>query len=110
MNSKEKLKSIYKEHYKDNEWFDSTEGPTDADLLDFLNDGNCLRDDKVSSSRWWNNMRRIVEIEGTYFQYIWAETTGDMGIWDTGWEFDWSTLQEVEPYTETITVTKYRSK
>jgi hypothetical protein len=33
-----------------------------------------------------------------------------MGIWETGWEFDWHSLVEVEPYQEVITVTKYRTK
>lgn len=110
MSVKEKLKILYKEHYKDNEWLDSNEEPSDGDLLDFLNEGNIKRDDKTSGSRWWNNLRRITEIDGRYFQYEWAETTGDMGIWDAGWEFDWGSLVEVEPYTEVITITKYRRK
>lgn len=107
---KEELKSLYTEYHKDNEWFYVNEEPSDGDLLDFLNDGNLKKDDKHSGSRWWNNMERIVEIEGRYFRYHWAETTGDMSIWDSGWEFDWNTLVEVEPYQETIIVTKYRTK
>jgi hypothetical protein len=109
MTVKEKLKSIWTQYYKDNKWYDGEE-PTDGDLLDFLNEGNIVQNKKLSGSRWWNNMNRVSEVEGVYFSYDWAETTGDMGIWEAGWEFNWSSLREVEPYDEVITVTKYRYK
>lgn len=110
MSIKEKLISTYKEYCKDSSWINPTEEPSDGELIDFLSELDTVYEKKVSSSRWWNNIEKVSEFEGTYFSYMWAETTGDMGIWEAGWEFDWSSLREVEPYTDTVIVTKYRYK
>lgn len=59
-----------------------------------------------SSSRWWNNLFVVQAINGEFIGYEWAETTGDMGPWEAGWEFDEDSICFVEPYE--ITVTKYR--
>lgn len=60
----------------------------------------------TSSSRWWDNLFVVQEINGKLIGYKWAQTTGDMGIWDIGWEFDENSICFVEPYE--ISITKYR--
>lgn len=60
----------------------------------------------TSSSRWWDNLFVVQEINGKLVGYEWARTTGDMSIWDVGWEFDEDSICFVEPYD--VTVIKYR--
>jgi len=110
MTVKEKLISLRAKCLREDNWSDADDEPTDGDLIDFLEEGSVNYERKVSGSRWWDNIEKVSEVEGTYFRYLSARTTGDMSAWEAGWQFDWSTLEEVEPYTETITVTKYRPK
>lgn len=60
----------------------------------------------ISSSRWWNNLFVVQEINGKLIGYEWAETTGDMGPMDAGWQFDEDSICFVEQYD--VTVTKYK--
>lgn len=60
----------------------------------------------ISSSRWWDNLFVVNKINGRLIGYEWANTTGDMSIWDTGWEFDEDSICFVEPYTVTKTYYK----
>ena len=61
--------------------------------------------ESLGSSRWWENIFRVTEIEGVLIGYGWATTTGDNNIFDVGWEFDKSSICYVEK-KEVIT-TKY---
>jgi hypothetical protein len=107
MTAEEKLKDIFIEKYKNEKWFHI--GKIDQwSLLELLEDAEVMQEKYISGSRWWDNIEKIVRIEDTFFRYEWARTTGDMGAQEAGWEFDWDTLDEVIPYTETITVTKYK--
>jgi hypothetical protein len=109
-NIKDRLIAAYKEAYKNESWFDPNEEFTDGELIDILTEADTVFSKKVSGSRWWDNTQEVVRIGDKYFEYMGATTTGDMSAWEAGWEFDWSTVVEVEPYQETITITKYRRK
>lgn len=79
-----------------------------SDLKEFFRECGYEYDWKevTSSSRWWTNLFVVQEINGKLIGYEWAETTGDVGIWDSGWEFDENSICFVEEYT--VTVTKYQ--
>jgi len=107
---KEVLKKFYIEHHMDSKWYKPNEPIDDADLKEFLRDADVVNRKEEGGSRWWNNEVIVAKIGDRYFEYADAYTTGDMSPEEAGWEFDWSTVDEVEPYKEIITVTKYRRK
>lgn len=82
--------------------------PYYSNLEEFFRDCGYEYDwsEKTSSSRWWDNLFVVSEMNGRLIGYDWARTTGDMGIWDTGWEFDEDSICFVEPYE--VTKIKYR--
>lgn len=59
------------------------------------------------SYRWWDELFVVVEINGMKIGFVDARTTGDDSPYDKGWEFDPSTICEVEERTETIIKTTY---
>lgn len=61
--------------------------------------------ESVGSSRWWDNLFCVSEVDGVLIGYGWAATTGDNNIFDVGWEFDKSTICYVEK--KEVTTTKY---
>lgn len=60
-----------------------------------------------SSSRWWDDIFRVVEVGDRLIGYWDAETTGDDTPGEKGWEFDENTICFVEPYDHIET--RYRS-
>lgn len=61
------------------------------------------------SYRWWDEIETVSKYGDKYFRYYGASANRDESIYELGWEFDWDSVEEVEPYEETITVTKYRT-
>jgi len=61
------------------------------------------------SHRWWDEVTRIAQFGDKYFQYTWAKANRDESVQDLGWEFEWDSVSEVEPYEETVVVKKWRS-
>lgn len=84
--------------------------PFTDDLTEFFYEigSDWTWDEQLGSSRWWDNLFVVQEINGKLIGYEWAATTGDRSARDRGWEFNENSICFVEPYTETITVTKYR--
>ena len=84
--------------------------PFTTNLVDFFIEigSECIWNEKVSSSRWWDNYFLVTNINGRLIGYNWAFTTGDDSAFDKGWEFDENSICFVEPYTEVKTITKYR--
>lgn len=82
--------------------------PYYSDLEEYFKDQGYEYDwsEVTSSSRWWNNLFVVSEMNGKLVGYDWAKTTGDTSIWDTGWEFDEDSICFVEPYE--VTKIKYR--
>ena len=82
---------------------------TDDWILDALL-GDYKYEEVTSTHRWWNDVFRVTEIDGMLIGFDWAVTTGDDSARDKGWEFDPSSVCEVEATTETITRTIYKPK
>jgi len=55
-----------------------------------------LYSESLGSSRWWDNLFCVAEVDGVLIGYNWASTTGDNNIFDAGWAFDKSTICYVE--------------
>jgi len=62
------------------------------------------------SHRWWDEVETVGKYGDKYFLFYKAHANRDESVEDLGWEFDWGSVEEVEPYEETITVIKYRTK
>lgn len=84
--------------------------PFADNLTDFFDEigSEYMWEEPLNSSRWWNNLFVVKNINGRLIGYKWATTTGDMSAKDAGWEFDENSLCFVEPYVETILNTRYR--
>ena len=68
----------------------------------------------VGSKRHWNSLEvvkkfEVSDTEVRYIKYGYAETTGDMSIFDTGWEweYDCGSIVEVVPKKIVIEKTVY---
>lgn len=97
-----------------NTWYNETNNTTyectDADSLEILiESGKDEIEVDRSSHRWWDEVTRIAKYGDKYFEYTWATANRDESIFDLGWEFNWDSVHEVEPYTETVLVTKWQS-
>lgn len=78
-------------------------------VLDYLREEETVHIGKEYKRRHWREFERIVRVGENYIQFIDAAADGDWSADDKGWEFDESTIKIVEPYQETIVVTKYRA-
>lgn len=72
------------------------EAVTDEMIVEFITDSKCIWSDEEDSHRWWNDVFRVVEINGMLIGFEWAETTGDNSARDCGWEFDPKSICLVE--------------
>jgi len=59
-----------------------------------------------SDRRWWTDCSAVVDVNGMLIGFDDAETTGDDSPRDKGWEFDPSSICEVE--AEEVTTTIYK--
>lgn len=75
-------------------------------LIETITEGPVVYEEKVSESRWWNNEFRVTKIDGMFIGYGYAQANRDESIRDLGWEFDESTICEVEPVEKTVIVYK----
>ena len=81
--------------------------PTDNDtLIEILTEANEVYVKKVSDSRWWYTEFIVAEVDGMLIGYEYAKANRDESVRDLGWEFDESTICEVEAVQETVTVYK----
>lgn len=79
----------------------------EPNMLEVLREvGEEVENEITQKHRWYSDSRIVRKIEGRYISYAWAMTHGDESVRDLGWDFDWSSVIEVEPYE--VTVTKYR--
>lgn len=62
------------------------------------------------SRRWWDEFDTVCKLDDMYIRHNDAKANRDMSVIELGWEFDMKSIVEVEPYTETIVVTKWREK
>lgn len=81
----------------------------DEDILETLQDsGEEIYSEKIDYKRWWNDIFKVVKIDGMLIGYNDARTTGDRSPSDCGWEFDPESCCEVEKITETKIITSYK--
>lgn len=64
----------------------------------------------VDTRRWWNDVFKVVEIDGMFIGCDDAETTGDNTPNEVGFEFDPDSIVEVEKVVEIKEVVSYKKK
>jgi len=72
-------------------------GTSDADLFETLFEAEELYSKQKTKHRWWIDIFTVVEIDGMFIGFMYAETTGDNNPKDVGWEFDPRSICEVVP-------------
>ena len=81
-------------------------GVEDNDIIETITDANVIYSGESDDFRWWTEVFRVCEIDGMLIGYWWAETTGDESAREKGWEFDPSSICQVEAVQETTTIYK----
>lgn len=76
---------------------------SDADIIEELRWTDTIHKKAEGESRWWINVFCVAEIDGMLVGYLDAETTGDRGPDECGFEFDPSSICEVKKVEKTIT-------
>lgn len=69
---------------------------SDDAIIETIRDAKVIWSKMTTSRRWWDEEFRVVEIDGMLIGYDGADTTGDESATDKGWEFDPSSICEVE--------------
>lgn len=77
---------------------------TDESIVETIREaGKKVWSGNNSSSRWWDNVFTVVELDGMLIGFWDAENTGDNTPSEVGWEFDPSTICEVVAKEKTVT-------
>ena len=78
---------------------------TDDDVLqEVLLEADEVYSKEISQHRWWVTYFTVVRIDGMLIGFTSARTTGDNTPSEAGWEFDPSTICEVEAHEKTVIV------
>ena len=99
---KQEIKDFLSEYCKGKGW-----GTDTNTLREVLTEGKEVYSEVTNSRRHWDDLWKVVEIDGRYFGYEYAHTTGDMSIHEKGWEFDDSSVMEVFKKTKVVEITTY---
>jgi hypothetical protein len=99
MKTATELKQIVKDYCISKGWGDS-----EATLEEALTCDEPIYREPAGGHRWWNDVFKVVNINGTLIGFIDAETTGDQSAREMGWSIDWNKLCEVEAKEVTMTV------
>lgn len=81
-------------------------GTEEGELIEILTESEVIYEEKISESRWWNNVFRVVEVDDMYIGYNYAQANRDEHVRDLGWDFDPKTICEVKPVQTVVTVYK----
>ena len=65
-------------------------------LLEILQGAKRLARKEINQCRWWNEYLYVVEINGMFIGYVYAEANRDESMSDLGYEFDFSTICEMQ--------------
>jgi hypothetical protein len=76
---------------------------TDHEIIETIREGDHVWTGDRSDRRWWTDCFTVVNVDGMLIGFADAETTGDDSPRDRGWEFDQSTICEVEAFERTVT-------
>ena len=74
----------------------------DETLFEVIMEGKNLHREEVSQHRWWNNYLYVVEIDGMIIGYVYGEANRDVSMSDLGYEFDSSSICEMEPVEKVV--------
>lgn len=74
-----------------------------GDLYGLLTSKREVYSEPAGRHRWWNDVYKVVEIDGRFIGFLDGETTGDNGLFDVGWEFYEPSVAEAFPYQEIVT-------
>ena len=78
----------------------------DDSVIETIMESDALWEGNRESHRHWNDIDKVVEIDGLLIMFTDCETTGDLGPSDLGWEFDPSTISLAE--AQEIKTTTYK--
>jgi hypothetical protein len=79
--------------------------PTEANILDTLTEAKEVYREIVGEHRWYEDLLKVVEIDGRFIGFIWGNVTGDNCLSDIGWVFKKQSAKFYVPIQ--VTVTKY---
>jgi hypothetical protein len=91
MKTPAELKEFVKVYCRSRGWMDD-----DLNVEEVLLYGDTVYTRVDGEHRWWNDVFRVIDIDGTLIGCYGAQTTGDNSPRDVGWQFDWNSLCEVE--------------
>lgn len=82
---------------KANDW-----DPTDQNAEMVLAESDIVYEEKIKSRRWWDEVIRVVEIDGMFIGFEYAVSTGDEPATELGYAFDLEKVWEMRPVTKTV--------
>jgi hypothetical protein len=88
---KENIKKHLENYAISKKW--STDEKT---LIEIITEGKEVHSEMIDEHRHWDDVFKVVEVNGMLIGYESAHTTGDISPREAGWEFDPSTICEVE--------------
>ena len=81
---------------------------SDEDMLETLEEcGEIVFKNVLDERRWWSDVFKVTFLDGMLIGFNSATTTGDDSPKDKGWEFDPTSICEVERHEETKVVVTY---
>lgn len=75
---------------------------TDQDIIEVLAETDHIYEEKIKSHRWWDEVIRVVEIDGMFIGFEYAVSTGDASATELGYVFDIDRMWEMRPVTKTV--------
>ena len=75
-------------------------------IFDTLTEANTVYKESKGNRRWWKDVFNVVEIQGRFIGYDWAESTGDESPTELGWSPNANSIYFCEPVE--VTITKYK--
>lgn len=81
---------------------------TDESIVETIREAPEVWSGHDKPRRWWTDCLTVVSVDGMLIGFNDAKTTGDSSASDVGWEFDSSSICEVEE--KTVQVTVYQRK
>ena len=97
----EGIKELAKKYNKKNGYGEELE-----ELVESIVESKCIWKSKYDEHRHWSTFTKVVKFEGKFIGFEWATTSDDMAIWDKGFEFDVSSITEMQPKEITTVVYK----
>lgn len=75
-------------------------------IFETLSETSTIYQEYKGNRRWWKDLFKVVELQGKFIGYDWAESTGDVSAEDLGWTPNPNSICFCEPVE--VTITKYK--